>query len=161
MFPTPRVEWASVEQTHVRSGEDEPVREAVHLDRHAGLERDLEDAVEVERVLRPVVEDPPLRVREARCCRMPHRLEHALGDRLPARTLPRVQADLQPVELGEHVVGQVERAIREDVALAPAQDSKRRQLLVRGRDLLRLPPDPVRVSTTRTAFVWSQIARYA
>ena len=50
---------------HVARGEIEPVRQAVHLQRDAGLERDLEDPLQVERVLGPVVEDPALRMREA------------------------------------------------------------------------------------------------
>ena len=74
MFPSPRTEWAWSRQTiftpaaiaraRVRR-QVEAVGQAVHLQRDAGLERDLEDLVEVERVLGPVVEDPPLRVAQA------------------------------------------------------------------------------------------------
>jgi hypothetical protein len=72
-----------------------------------------------------------------------------------------VHAGLHPVELGEDVVGQVEPAVGQDVALDPAQDAERRQALVRGRDLLGLAADVVGVSprTAPTAGVWSQIAR--
>ena len=62
MFPSPRIEWASVEQTisqagaqrlaDVRPAEVEARGQAVDLDRDALLERDLEHALEVERVLR-------------------------------------------------------------------------------------------------------------
>ena len=58
---------------------------------------------------------------------------------------PAWSADLHPVELREHVVGQVERAVREDVALDAAQDPERRELLVRGGDLLGLAPHVVGV----------------
>ena len=72
----PRTECASVEQTiferprrcAVRTwpvAQVEPVGQAVHLERDAFLERDLEAALEVERVLRAVVDQPPVRVREA------------------------------------------------------------------------------------------------
>ena len=173
MFPSPRVECASVEQTiftpgrervaHVAGGEIEPVREPVHLDRHARLQRDLEDLLEIERVLRPVVEDPALRVRETARSRMAHRLEHALRERLPAPALARVEADLHPVELREHVVREVERAVRQDVGLDPAEQPERRQPLVRRCDLLALAAHAVRVEARHdaTAVVWSQIARYS
>ena len=85
MLPRPRTEWASVEQTigtpastrspHVLAEQVEPVGQAVHLERDARLERDLEDRVEVERVRRPVVEEPARRVREAARGRMAHRLD--------------------------------------------------------------------------------------
>ena len=62
MLPRPSVECASVEQTirtparerlaDVLAAEVEPGGEAVDLERDAVLERDLEDALEVERVLR-------------------------------------------------------------------------------------------------------------
>ena len=155
MFPSPRTECASVEQTIFTpaasasrtwpADEVEPVRQAVHLQRDARLERDLEDPLQVERVLGPVVEDPPLRVREARRSRMAHRLDDPVGERRAAPALAGVEADLHPLELGEHVVGEVERAVREDVALAAAQDPERREQLVRGGDLLALPADVVRV----------------
>jgi hypothetical protein len=45
---------------------------------------------------------------------------------------------LDPVELGEDVVGKVERAVVQDVALRPAQDAERRELAVRPLDLLTL-----------------------
>ena len=75
MFSRPRVECASVEQTigdarlarqaHVLVAEVEPVREPVHLDRAALLGQPREDGLEVDRVRRPVVDQPPGRVAEA------------------------------------------------------------------------------------------------
>ena len=58
---------------------------------------------------------------------------------------PAVDARLHPVELGEHVVGEVEPPVGEDVALDPAQDAERREHLVRGGDLLALAADVVGV----------------
>ncbi len=78
---------------------------------------------------------------------MAHRLDDPVRERVAAPPLARVQADLHPVQLGEHVVGEVERAVREDVALAAAQDPERRQQLVGGRDLLSLPADVVGIET--------------
>ena len=155
MFPSPRTEWASVEQTictpaasasrTCRAAEVEPVGQAVHLQRDAGLERDLEDPLQVERVLRPVVEDPALRVREA--CAAGWRIASTTRSvsAVAAPALAGVQADLHPFELGEHVVGEVERAVGEDVALAAAEEPERREQLVRGCDLLALPADVVGV----------------
>ena len=78
--------------------------------------------------------------------------------------LAAVDARLHPVELGEHVVGEVEPAVREDVALDPAQDAERGQQLVGGGDLLGLTAHVVGrrgPRTAPTAGVWSQIARYS
>ena len=62
-----------------------------------------------------------------------------------------MQADLHPVELGEDVVGQVERAVGEDVALASAQDAERSECLVGGRDLLGLTAQVVRIEARHDA----------
>ena len=74
-----------------------------------------------------------------------------------------MDARLHPVELREDVVGEVEPAVGQDVALDPAQDAKRRQHLVRGRDLIGLAAHVVgrEAGTAPTAGVWSQIARYS
>ena len=66
------------------------------------------------------------------------RLLYALRH-LPSRhSLPAVHACLHPVELRKDIVGKVEPAVREDVALHTAQDAERRQHFVRRRDLLGL-----------------------
>ena len=83
---------------------------------------------------------------------------------LPRRhALPTVDARLHPVELRQQRVGEIERAVREDVALDAAQDAERRELLVHARDLhgLRRRSSAVRPGTAPTAGVWSQIARYS
>ena len=173
MFASPRTECASVEQTirtpaaqrvaDVLAAQVEAVGQPVDLDRDALLERDLEHALEVEGVLRPAADEPAGRVAEAAHVRVAQRLLDALGHLAPRHALAAVDARLHPVELGEDVVGQVEPAVGEDVALDPAQDAERRQHLVRGRDLLGLAADVVGVSprTAPTAGVWSQIARYS
>ena len=85
----------------------------------------------------------PGRVAEAADVRVAQRLLDALGHLPPRHPLAAVDAGLHPVELGEDVVGEVEPAVGEDVALDPAQDAERRQHLVGGRDLLGLAADVV------------------
>ena len=149
---------------HVRAGEVEPVREAVHLERDARLERDLEDPLQVERVLGPVVEDPALRMGEARRRRVAHRLDDAVGERLARPALAGVQADLHPLELGEHVVREVERAVREDVALAARGGSgtaRAASFAAAISSAWRRRSSASSPGTTRTLRVWSQTARYS
>ena len=74
---------------------------------------------------------------------MVHRLDRALRQLVAASALAGVDARHHPVQLGEHVVGKVERRVGADVALDPAQDAERRQALVRRGDLLALAPDGV------------------
>ena len=87
-----------------------------------------------------------------------HRLDDAVGDRLAGGALAGVEADLHPFELGEHVVRKVERPIRQDVALAPAQDPERRQQLVRGGDLHGLPAEVVGIEPRDDADVARVVA---
>ena len=54
----------------------------------------------------------PRRMAEAADRRMAHRLGHARASARPRRALAGVERELHPVELGEHVVGQVERSRR-------------------------------------------------
>ena len=82
----------------------------------------------------------------------------ALRDHVAGRALARVHARLHPVELREHVVREVERSVGEDVALDPAQHAERRDELVRGGDLLALPPHVVGVQPRDDAHVRSVVA---
>jgi hypothetical protein len=137
------------------------VGEAVDLERNSFLESDLEHALQVEGVLRPPVDVPALRMTEATHVGVVQRLLDALRQLRSRHPLTAVHACLYPLELGENVVGKIEPPVGEDVALDPAQDTERRQQLVRGGDLLGLAADVVGVSprTAPTAGVWSQIAR--
>ena len=140
--------------------EVKPARKAVHLKRHARLDGGVDGAFEIERVLGAVADDAARRMAEAARGRVPHRVRDA-GGQLPAlRALAGVQRDLHPVELGQHVVGEVKRAVREDVALDSAQHAERRELLVHLCDLGGLAADAVGVEpgTTLTLVVWSQAA---
>ena len=120
----------------------EPRREPVHLDRDPALAAGLEDRVEVERVRRPVADQPPGRMAQARDVRALERRQHALRQLGPRRPLPGVHGGLHPVELGEHVVRQVERPVGADVALdRRAGAGTGASMLVRGGDLLALAPD--------------------
>ena len=89
------------------------------------------------------------------------RREHALRQLLARSALAAVDARLHPVELGEHVVGEVERAVPADVALGAAQERGTARAFVGLGDLLGLPPTPSasRPGTAPTLTVWSQIAR--
>ena len=98
----------------------EPIGQPVHLEGDAGLERDLVDPVEVERVLGPMSDQPPCRMAEAAHRGMTHRLGHSRGQLRARRPLTRVERELHPVELGQDVVGKVERAVAPDVAFDAA-----------------------------------------
>jgi len=128
--------------------EVEPVGEAVDLERDAVLEGDGEHLVQIERVRWTVVDDAPLGVAQAADGRMPHRLRH-LPRELPAwLPLAGVQAELDPVELREHVVRQVEPSVPSDVDLDPAQHAERSQLIV-SRPRSRRPDDAPRPHPAR------------
>ena len=118
-------------------------RQPVDLDGDVVLERDLEDSVEVERVLGPAVDVAPGGMAEAADVRVAERLEHAVGHLAGGHALAAVDAGLDPVELGEHVVGEVEPAVGQDVAFDAAQDAERRERRVGGGDLLGLTADVV------------------
>ena len=125
----------------VLAAEVEPVGQAVDLEGDAQLEREAEQALQVDGVLRPAVDDPARRVAEAAHVRVAQRLLDALRHLAPRHPLPAVDARLHPVELGKDVIGKIEPPVGEDVALDPAQDAERRELLVRRRDLLGLAAD--------------------
>ena len=79
----------------VGRGEVEPRRQAVHLERHADLQRDADHRLEVERVRWPMVEDAPLRMGKAADGGVPHRLDDLGGERSTGLALSRVKAELQ------------------------------------------------------------------
>ncbi len=128
----------------VRARQVETIRQTVDLEGDSLLERDREDSVEIESVLGPAVQDSPLRVAERSRGRMPQRFAHGLGQLASGAPLAGVQADLDPIQLGEHVVGKVERPVGEDVALDPAQDAEGCEALVDSGDLLGLTAHVVR-----------------
>ena len=152
MFPSLSVECASVEQTictparsarRTAAAEVEARSRPVHLERDALLERDSVDVIEVEGVLRAAADQPARCVAEAAHVGIAQRRLHAPGHLLSRHALAAVHARLHPVELGQYVVGEVEPAVGEDVALDAAEDAERRQELVRGGDLLTLAADVV------------------
>ena len=69
-----------------------------------------------------------------------------------------MQAQLHPVELLEHVVGEVELAVAPDVDLRAAQLAERRNLLVHRGDLLRLTAQVVGVEPRHDADVRRVVA---
>jgi hypothetical protein len=95
-------------QPDVLALEVEAVGEPVDLERRSRLERDLDDALEVDRVRRPPSDEPPGRVAERAHGRVAQRLDDPRRQHLPLLALPGVDASRDPVELGKHVVGQVE-----------------------------------------------------
>ena len=87
----------------------------------------LEQPLEIDGVWRAVLDDAPLRMADRPDCRMPRRFGHPLRQLLARLPLPGVYRCLHPVELGEHVVRQVEAPVVEDVALGAAQHSEWRE----------------------------------
>ena len=128
---------------HVLAAEVQSIGQAVHLQGDAQLEREAEQPLQVDGVLRPAIDDPAGRVAEAAHVRVAQRRFDALRHLAPRHPLPAMDARLHPVELGKDVIGKIEPPVGEDVALDPAQDAERRELLVRRRDLLRLAADVV------------------
>src|SRR5581483_12051014 len=88
----------------VLAAQVEAVRQPVDLERDACRERELEDAVEVERVLRPAADVAALWMAEAAHVRAPQRLLDALRQFPPWHALAAVDARLHPFELGERRV---------------------------------------------------------
>src|SRR5207247_6497934 len=83
----------------LRAREIQSVRQPVRLECDARFERDLERALEVESVRRPVVDDPALRVTERAHRRMAHRLRHLARQLVALLPLPGVLAALLPIAL--------------------------------------------------------------
>jgi hypothetical protein len=104
----------------------------IDLDRlvEAGARR--EDDLGVELALWPSPSDhlASCAVTEDVGVRARHGQHHALGHPLALHRQLRVDAGHHDVELGEQVVGQVERAVLEDVDLHAGEDAERRELLV-------------------------------
>ncbi len=89
---------------------------------------------------------------------MPHRLRHLARQLVACLALAGVQAELHPVELGQHVVGEVELAVAPDVDLRPSEDPKRSHLLVHGGNLLGLASQSVGVEPRHDADVRCVVA---
>ena len=128
---------------HVLAAQVEPVGQPVHLHRSLGLPEPREDRVEIHRVRRPPPDQSSRRVAQRAHVRRLQRCEHAPRQLLPRGPLTAVNARLHPVELRQQVLGQIQRPVAPDVALDPTQQPERRELLVRLRDFLRLPPHVV------------------
>ena len=71
------------------------------------------------------------------------RAHHPVGHRLRRHAQLRVHARDHHVELGEQLVGMVERAVLEDVALDAGEDAERRELLVQSGDDVELLAQPL------------------
>src|SRR2546423_1235819 len=97
----------------------EAVREAVDLDRLPVPLRSLDYGLDVDGVRRPAADVAPGRMAERRDVRVLECADRPLRQLLARLALAAVHARLHPVELGEHVVGQVELAVGTDVALGP------------------------------------------
>ena len=159
MLPSPRTEWASVEQTILTP--------AARARRTCVPERSSRSGRPFTSSATPVSSATSktwsrsrafsgrwLRIRPSGCerhesavvvaaCRMAsttRAVSSAAGARWPAWRLICTHSSSR-----EDVVRKVERAVGEDVALAPAEDPERRELLVRDGDLLGLAPQPVGV----------------
>ena len=173
MLSSPRMECASVEQTSFTPAASasrtcSPLRssrdgETVDLERDVVLERDREDAVEVERVLGPAADVAALRVAEAAHgaggAAPPRRAwsSRARGIRWPPCTLAWTQSSSARTSSG--------RSSRPSGRMSHSMPRRTRngaQRLVGGGDLLGLAADVVggqAAAPRRRPGVWSQIAR--
>ena len=132
-------------EPHVLAAQIQPAGQAIDLERDARLERHLDRPLEIEVVRRAVPDQPPGRVAQASDGRMAHGLGHTCREFRARCALPAMERELDPLELGEHVVRQVEAPVTANVALHAAQNPERRQLLVRGGDLLALATERIGV----------------
>ena len=168
MLPSPRTECASVDTTigtpasiaSLISGPDRSSRSGSPFVSSATpvSERDLERPLEIESVRRTVIDDPPLRMAQRTHGRMSHRLRDLARQLVALLPLPGVQAELHPLELREHVVGKIERAVGPYIHLGASQHAEGRKLLVDRCDLLCLPPQSVRVEAGNDAHVRRVVA---
>src|SRR3954454_7601794 len=84
---------------HGLAAKVEPIGQPVDLERNALLAGDLEHALQVERILRPPVDQPALRMAETAHVRIEQRLLHPLCELAAWHALTPVNACLHPVEL--------------------------------------------------------------
>jgi hypothetical protein len=101
----------------VRCVEVESVREAVDLQGDAGLERYLDDPFDVESVRGSVVDQAAGRMAEAAHSGVSHRVCDFAGQRVSGFSLAGVKAELDPVELVEHIVRKIEVSVSSNVDL--------------------------------------------
>src|SRR5215213_8508583 len=92
-----------------------------------------------------MVDDAPSRMAETAHRRMLHGVRDLPGQVLPAVSLAGMEAQLNPVQLTEDVVGKVELAILPNVHLGASENEKWGNLLVDCSDFFTLPPERVRV----------------
>jgi len=111
---------------HVLAAEVEAGGQAVHLHRDTLCPRDVEDPLQVQRVLGASVDEATRGMTETADGRVAQGLLHPLSHLRAAHSLPAVNARLDPVELSQDIVRKVELPVGEDVALDPAQDPERR-----------------------------------
>src|SRR5262249_25098391 len=128
---------------YVLTAEVEPGGEAIDLEGDILDSRELEDPLQVEGILGAAVDEATGWVAEAAHGGGVQGLLDAFGHPRTGPPLPAVHTGLDPVELSENVVRQVEPPVGEDVAPDPSQHPERSQLRVRRRDLLALPADVV------------------
>jgi hypothetical protein len=93
---------------HVVTREIESIRKSVDLQGHASFQGCPDRALEVERVLGPVPDQPSRRVAQATYGGVAHGLDDPCGELGARRALPLVQRELHPLQLGEHIVRKVE-----------------------------------------------------
>ena len=107
------------------------------------LPGDLEDPLQVQRVLRAAVDEAAGGVAQTADGGVAQGLLHPLGHLRAGHSLPAVHAGLDPVELSKDVVGEVQPPVGEDVALDSAEHPERGELDIGRRDLLALAADLV------------------
>ena len=131
-------------EPRVRVAQVQPVGLGVDLERGSRLRGPRDDALDVDVGSGPLQDPPAGQVSDAVDVRVVDRAQDALGRVALERGVHRRD---DPVELREHLVGDVERAVGADVDLDSAQHPERLHALVDGFDLppLRLHPPVAQV----------------
>ena len=148
---------------HFGAREIESAGQTVRLERHACLGCHLEHRVQIEGVRRSVVHDASPWMAEASDGRMAHGLDDAFRDLVARLALAGMKAELHPVELREHLVGEVEEPSGRMSTSLPRRiwNGASCSLAAAISSPWRRTASASRPGTTRTACVWSQIAMYS
>ena len=129
----------------VHVGQVPAVRVAVDLEEGAGPSGGPADRLHVDRVWPAPFDQPARGVSDRVHKRVLHGPDHPLGLLLLAHPERRVEARHHPVQLGEHVVLVVERAVRQHVHLGAGEDADALGAGVQLVDPLRLAQELVRL----------------
>src|SRR6266545_262764 len=127
----------------------EAFRHGVHLERDALLARHLEHGLQIELVRVAVPDAPAGRMAEHVDDARPQRPDEPVGHALARLREVRVDARDHPIEPGERLRGQVERAVGQDVHLDAGEETRLAPLAIQRGDTLALLRQPLLVEPER------------